>query len=98
MTVRDTKIQMIEALLNRGEWIQEVNSSEFRTRCPFCGDSQKNINTGHLYLRINPDDNLPIVYNCFKCPAKGILKNDDLEKTVQIIRTIIENEQRMEIK
>ena len=54
MTVRDTKIQMIEALLNRGEWIQEVNSSEFRTRCPFCGDSQKNYNTGHLYIHINP--------------------------------------------
>lgn len=78
MTVRDTKIQMIEALLNRGEWIQEVNSSEFRTRCPFCGDSQKNYNTGHLYIHINPDDNFPMVYNCFKCPASGVIDKEFL--------------------
>lgn len=76
---REIKIAIIEYLMNRDVFTQKVSGIQIRTRCPFCGDSQKNINTGHLYLRINPDDNLPIVYNCFKCPAKGILKNDDLE-------------------
>ena len=74
---REIKIAIIEYLMNRDVFTQKVSGIQIRTRCPFCGDSQKNINTGHLYLRINPDDNLPIVYNCFKCPAKGILKNDD---------------------
>ena len=79
MNNRDFKIQIINELKNRNVFTQQVSKVELRTRCPFCGDSQKNFNTGHFYLRINPDDNYPIVYNCFKCPAKGILTYSDLE-------------------
>ena len=78
MTIRDTKLAMIDALLNRGEWIKQVNDYQYRTRCPFCGDSQKNLNTGHLYIRIDPDDNFPMVYNCFKCPASGVIDKEFL--------------------
>ena len=36
-------------------------------RCPFCGDTQKNMNEGHLYLKIDLDNDYNIAYNCFKC-------------------------------
>ena len=72
------KRDMIEALFNRGDYIRQVNDIEYRTRCPFCGDSQKNFNTGHLYIRINVEDNFPIVYNCFKCNESGIVGSEFL--------------------
>ena len=78
MTPSDVKRDIIQALFNRGEYIRQVNDSEFRLRCPFCGDSIKNLNTGHLYMRINPDDNFPIVYNCFKCNEHGIVDGEVL--------------------
>ena len=79
MTNQEFKYLVIQKLKQRPVFFQDVGNFEIRTRCPFCGDSQKNFNTGHLYLRINPMDNYPILYNCFKCPAKGILKYNDLE-------------------
>ena len=84
MSNRDTKIRLINALLSRNVFIRKVNDVEYQTRCPYCGDTQKNFNDGHLYIKINPNDNLPIVYNCFKCPAHGVLKYDDLVVTFKI--------------
>jgi len=78
MTNTETKQDMIQALFNRGGYIKQVNDAEYRTRCPFCGDSQKNFNTGHLYIRINVDDNFPMVYNCFKCNEHGIINQEFL--------------------
>lgn len=69
----EIKNEIIERLFGRDIYTKKVNSIEYRTRCPFCGDSN-NINTGHLYLRINPNDNYPILYKCFKCDESGILR------------------------
>ena len=77
MTNREFKLDFIQALMNRGIYCKQVNDVEYRTRCPYCGDSD-NENTGHLYIRINPDDNLNIVYHCFKCDENGILKPENL--------------------
>ena len=79
MSNREVKTEIIKALMNRHIFTKKVNDIEYQTRCPYCGDTQKNFNDGHLYMRINPNDNFPIVYNCFKCPAQGILKYTDLE-------------------
>lgn len=79
MNTRDYKIKLIEALKARDVFTDQPSKIQIRTRCPFCGDSQKDFRTGHLYLRINPEDDALIVYNCFKCPAHGFLKPDDLD-------------------
>lgn len=79
MNMYDFKMQLINSLKNRNIFTQQVSNIEIRTRCPYCGDSIKNLHTGHLYIRINPHDNYPCVFNCFKCPASGILKETDLE-------------------
>lgn len=77
--MQDVKQSFIEALYNRGCYIKKVNNAEYRTRCPFCGDSQKDPHTGHLYIRINIEDNFPMVYHCFKCNESGIVNSDFLE-------------------
>lgn len=78
MTNQEVKQSLIQSLYERGEYIRQVNDVEFQTRCPFCGDSQKNLNTGHLYIRVNIEDNFPIVYNCFKCQEHGVVNQEFL--------------------
>ena len=79
MNNKEFKIKLINDLSNRNIYTKMTQNNELVTRCPYCGDSTKNLNTGHLYIRINPNDNYPIVYNCFKCPAHGLLRYEDLE-------------------
>ena len=78
MTNKQVKQDIIAALFERGGYIKQVNDTEFRTRCPFCGDSQKNFNTGHMYIKINVEDNFPIVWNCFKWNEHGSLTSETL--------------------
>lgn len=80
MTNREFKIELIKQLMERPIFTQKVSDINIRTRCPYCGDSVKNQNTGHFYIRISPNDNLPILYNCFRCPAHGIVDKDVLEE------------------
>jgi hypothetical protein len=76
MTNREIKLAFIDSLYGRGEYIRQVNDVQYRTRCPFCGDSRSNLNTGHLYIKINPDDNYPMVYHCFKCEESGVVDDN----------------------
>lgn len=76
MTNREIKLAFIDSLYGRGEYIRQVNDIQYRTRCPFCGDSKSNLNTGHLYIKINPDDNYPMVYHCFKCEESGVVDDN----------------------
>lgn len=77
MTNRETKLELINALENRGIYFKQVNDVEYRTRCPFCGDSDKEW-TGHLYIRINPEDDFNPVFHCFKCEESGYINADNL--------------------
>ncbi len=80
MNNKEIKEDFIEALFDRdGIFTSRVSDDEIRTRCPFCGDSKKSSNTGHLYLKINLDDNSPIIYHCFLCEEGGVLQPSMLE-------------------
>ena len=80
MTPRDFKQKFIEALMSRDDYVKRVSDIQYRTRCPYCGDSQSNLNTGHFYIRCDVTDNYPIVFNCFKCQESGVVNHDVLEK------------------
>lgn len=80
MTNQQIKEDFIQALFNRvGIYTRRVNDTEFRTRCPFCGDSAKNQNTGHFYIHVNTEDNYPIQYHCFLCEEGGVLQPSALQ-------------------
>lgn len=53
-------------------WIGQTDN-DYIGRCPFCGDSIKSKNHGHLYV----SKRYPI-YHCYRCEAKGFLK--DIER------------------
>lgn len=79
MNTHDFKQRLINRLMDRDVFTRRVSDVEIQTRCPFCGDSQKTQRDGHFYIRVDVRDNNPVVYNCFKCPAQGVLTYDDLE-------------------
>ena len=80
MNNQQIKEDFIQALFNRdGIFTRRVSDVEFRTRCPFCGDSAKNENTGHFYMHINTEDNFPIQYHCFLCESGGVLQPSSLQ-------------------
>ena len=76
MTNSEIKKAFIDALYNRGGYIRQVDDVEYRLRCPICGDSETNMNKARFYIRIDPDDNFPMVYKCFKCQAKGVVDSE----------------------
>lgn len=43
--------------------------THFNFRCPYCGDSLKNLKKKRFHLQYKSDDE--IVFNCFNCPARG---------------------------
>jgi hypothetical protein len=62
-----------ERLIETGIF-QRVNSSQYRCNCPYCGDRKK-----HMYVFIKLTDDSPVLYNCFKCNASGIMNKTLLE-------------------
>lgn len=78
MTNQEIKSLFISKLYETQDYIKKVNDEEYRIRCPFCGDSQKNLNTGHMYIKANLDDNFPMFYYCFKCNEYGVVNNSFL--------------------
>ena len=65
--IQNLKRGFIHFLENRGEYFKKVHEGQYRIRCPFCGDTQKNLNEGHLYIKCDLDNDNNIQYNCFKC-------------------------------
>lgn len=57
------KIKLLESGIFRHQ-----TSNEYTCQCPNCGDNRK-----HCYVLIKLDDDNPVLYNCFKCNAKGIV-------------------------
>lgn len=78
---QQTKERLIDFLFSRKEYIRPVDNVEYQTRCPYCGDSQKDFRTGHLYLRIDIYDDYKIPMTCFKCECNGdrVLTDETLE-------------------
>lgn len=79
MSFSEIKQKFIFFLHERGEYVRRVNNEEYQTRCPFCGDSIHSLNTGHLYIHINIDDNFNMPFMCFKCNTTGIVNTELLD-------------------
>lgn len=83
------KFQILKEIENSVGVFYPAGIDEYRIRCPFCGDSQKNLKSAHMYLKCSRDESEPIVFHCFKCNKGGKLSNDFL-KLLNIKETIKE--------
>lgn len=76
----DMKQQILDKIEASVEVFKRSSPFQYRIRCPFCGDSQKDYKDAHLYLKCSSDPTEPILYNCFLCPAGGRVTASFLEK------------------
>lgn len=56
-----------------------VTPTQYRVRCEFCGDSQKNLKDAHMYIKCGYDPTEPILYHCFKCNTSGKINKKFLD-------------------
>ena len=62
-------------LLDTGLFQKVTGKGQYRcTTCPFCGDTHK-----HMYVKIDQDNDDPVLYKCFKCAASGIMNQQWLD-------------------
>ena len=52
-----------------------AGGKQISTRCPYCGDSGTSSHT-HFYIQTIVGQ--PLLYNCFRCPAQGIVTRSTL--------------------
>ena len=76
--IQTLKQNFIHFLETRGEYFRKVHEGQYRIRCPFCGDTQKNWNEGHLYIKCDLDNDYDIAYNCFKCNESSPRMTEEL--------------------
>lgn len=69
--MEDIKHQILYDIERNVDVFKKVNNVQYRIRCPVCGDSQKNLQDAHCYIKCSDDPAEPMLYNCFKCNAHG---------------------------
>lgn len=68
----NTKNMIMNEIEHRAILFKKKSNVQYTIRCPFCGDSNKNLRDMHCYIKcdyMNPDE--PIKYNCFLCNRGG---------------------------
>lgn len=76
----DIKMQVIDEMQKNLYVFKKVSNERFRIRCPYCGDSSKNPNDAHCYIKCSQDPSEPILYICFLCNKRGIVGKEFLTK------------------
>lgn len=80
---KEIKEQIMKEIENNVDIFKQVSNIRWRIRCPFCGDSQKDLTDTHMYLKCDYNNpNEPILYNCFleNCLAHGRVSKFFLRK------------------
>lgn len=62
-----------QKLLDTGIF-RKQNENRYTSQCPFCSDRKK-----HMYVLIDMTSDIPVLYNCFKCTARGKMNKEFLE-------------------
>lgn len=76
MTVQEGKAKFLEFIFNLPKYKRMVNTNLLLTRCPYCGDSRSNFNTGHLYIWVEPTSDRKMGFVCHKCKEHGVVSSE----------------------
>lgn len=78
--MNNIKQEILDDIRNKSRIFKKVSSIRYRIRCPLCGDSQKNLEDTHCYIKCSPDPTEPLFYICFLCNESGIVNKRFLSK------------------
>lgn len=67
----EEKLKLLNTIRKSVTVSKKINNIQYAIRCPICGDSQKELNTTHCYIKCGYDPSEPLLYNCFKCNSSG---------------------------
>lgn len=76
MDIREAKQQFIDFIYSRPGYKRTVNRNLYLTRCPYCGDSRTDLNTGHLYILVSPEETSRMVFYCQRCQEHGVVGDE----------------------
>lgn len=79
MVENEIKEEFITFLRERREFFKPVHDGWYKTRCPYCGDTKKSLRDGHFYVKINPEDDFIMGFNCFRCGETGIINDETID-------------------
>lgn len=79
MTINDKQMVM-DTIRDNVSIFKKRSSTQWSIRCPFCGDSSKNINDSHCYIKWTMDESEPLLFNCFLCNKSGIVDKKFLDE------------------
>lgn len=81
MDIAHIKEELITSIKELPVWNTNSMETQWTIRCPFCGDSYKHLDHGHLSIYINRDDDTtPMMYRCLRCNESGLVDQDLLQQ------------------
>jgi len=66
------KMKMREIFLSM-KYAHRTSLNQIALRCPLCGDSKKDPKKTRFYVKIDMENDVPIVFHCFNCDESGII-------------------------
>lgn len=77
----ELKSRVIDLISQLPAYSHNSSGTQHTVRCPYCGDSVKNLNHGHFGIIIDVNNpSIPMLYNCLRCPVSGYLTASVLEE------------------
>jgi len=77
ITDRELKQEIIDQLSELPVYYPNRSNTQHVIRCTACGDSHDESHA-HLSIRINVDDDAPMLYRCFRCNDSGLVTREML--------------------
>lgn len=78
MTINEKQIVM-DTIRDTVEVFKKRTPIQWSIRCPYCGDSKKNPNDSHCYIKWSMDESEPLLFNCFLCNKSGTVDKKFLD-------------------
>ena len=76
----ENKRKIIDVIESNLTPVHQRGSIRISIRCPYCGDSQKDLKHTHCYIKYSYDEQEPMFYKCFLCNKKGCVDINFLKK------------------
>lgn len=75
----DEKIKILDAIRSVTRVVPRSHV-RYSIRCPYCGDSDKDLSHTHCYIKCSQEPDEPLLWKCFLCNRKGSVNMDFLKK------------------